>query len=140
MTLVERNPRPFHSDAWDMPMRPLQEHFKHGTDLPAVNIKDAGDHFLLEVAVPGYRKQDLKVQVDHGVLHISSERREEAREDSDRYARREFHYSAFERLFRLPEEADDEQVKATCTDGVLRLTIGKRAVAHDRPGRQVKVE
>jgi HSP20 family protein len=80
------------------------------------------------------------VQVDHGVLHISSERREESREDRDQYTRREFHYSAFERLFRLPEEADDEHVKATCSDGVLRLTIGKRAVARDRPGRRIQVE
>jgi HSP20 family protein len=140
MARSTHTPPPFNSDAWDLPGRMLQDKLVRGSDLPAVNIRDLGSHFTVEVAAPGYRKQDLKVNITNGVLTISSERREEATEGSETYSRREFHYSAFMRSFQLPGTADEENVQAAHVDGILRLTIGKRQASGTRSGRLIPIE
>ena len=131
----------FDSDIWDMPSRLFhQEDLFRGKDLPAVNIKETGDAFSVELSAPGYRKEDLKVNITDGILRIGSERREETKEEKDQYTRKEFHFSSFERQFQLPETADEDQVKAVYEDGILKLTIGKRKAASAKPARKVDIQ
>jgi len=112
-----------------------------GTTLPAVNISETDDHYEVEMAAPGMKKEDFKIELDNNVLTISSEKSEE-REGSgnEKYTRREFSYQSFQRSFTLPKEVvDEEKIKAHYKDGVLHLLIPKRETAKQRPPRQIQI-
>ncbi|HEY0769539.1 MAG TPA: Hsp20/alpha crystallin family protein [Sphingobacteriaceae bacterium] len=95
--------------------------------LPAVNIKENENSFEVEVAAPGYQKQDFKIDIQNGVLHISAETREEKAEESENYTRKEFSYSSFNRSFSLPENVKEENVTAKYDNGLLLLKLEKAA-------------
>ncbi|NJW51660.1 Hsp20/alpha crystallin family protein [Salinimicrobium oceani] len=102
-----------------------------GTSVPAVNISETDDEFSLEVAAPGKTKKDFNLELDNGVLTISSEdKREEEKKDSNgRFTRREFSYSSFKRAFSLPESVDSEKISAEYKEGVLKIKLPKREEA-----------
>ena len=131
MNLIKRIPDFFDDETLRFPARFLDrpfapDHFFNGTGMPAVNIKENAGEFLIEMAAPGFRKEDLHVNLEDGVLTISSERKEEKKEEKDRYTRREFRYNSFSRSFTLPQSADETKVKATFKDGVLQLSVPKQ--------------
>jgi HSP20 family protein len=100
--------------------------FTNSETLPAVNIKENEKSFEIEVAAPGFQKQDFKVDIDNnGLLTISAETRQELAEEKANYTRREFSYSSFSRSFNLPENIKQDEIKARYEDGVLHLTMGK---------------
>jgi len=100
--------------------------FTNGETLPAVNIKENEKNFEIEVAAPGFQKQDLRVDIDNsGLLTISAETRKESADEKANYTRREFSYSSFSRSFNLPENIKQDEIKAKYEDGVLHLTLGK---------------
>lgn len=123
-----------------MPSRLFDRSLLKELKVPAVNIKDNKDHYTIELAAPGYRKEDLKVTVKEGVLNISSERKSESEEEKQGYTRREFSYASFSRSFALPEQADPESLKAKYSDGVLRLTLKKNASAAEGRVREIGIE
>lgn len=127
------------ADPWNIPARMFNTPFFRNGGLPAVNIKDNTKTFDLELAVPGYRKEDLKVNVENGVLTISSEKKQESEEEKKGYTRREFSYRSFERSFQLPENTDGDNVKATYTDGVLKLSVPKTKTLPEKKGKEVKI-
>ncbi len=94
---------------------------------PAVNISETDKEFNVEVAVPGYKKEDFKVNVDDDILTISAESKSETAEEGDgkQYSRREYSFNAFTRSFRLPENAKDDAISASYKEGILSLTIPK---------------
>lgn len=96
-----------------------------GTMVPAVNISDLANAYKLEVAVPGFKKEDFKVEIDNGMLMISGEHKEEKAEKEEKYTRKEFSYSTFSRSFTLPDNIDDGKIKATYNDGILFVELAK---------------
>ncbi len=112
-----------------------------GSTLPAVNIKETADDFLVEVAVPGKKKEDFNIELDQNVLTISSEEKSENEESSDdgRYSRKEFNYTAFKRAFTLPETVEQEKIKATYNNGVLSIQVPKREESKQKPKRMIAV-
>lgn len=108
-------------------------------EMPAVNIKEGPQGFELELAVPGFKKDELKVGVADGVLTVSSERKEEKGEANKDWRRREFSYASFTRSFQLPEQADADSVKARFADGVLHLSVSKAQPQPVRKGREVPI-
>lgn len=111
------------------------------TTLPAVNIKEDNDKFQVEVAAPGLKKEDFKVEVNHNVLSISSEKKEEKTEGQEggTYTRREFSYQSFVRSFSLPESVDADKIEASYNDGVLVLNIPKKEEAKPKPARLIQI-
>lgn len=99
-----------------------------GSNLPSVNLKETDDHLEVELAAPGLKKEDFKVEVENNMLVISSEKQEEKENKRDRegYIRKEFNYQSFYRSFMLPEYIDEERIEADYTDGVLHVIIPKR--------------
>ncbi len=95
-------------------------------DIPAVNIKEENDKFVLEMAAPGLKKDDFNINLDNYVLTISSEKKEEAKEDKDNYTRREFLYTSFSRSFTLPKTVDIDKIKADYKNGILTVTLPKK--------------
>ncbi len=96
-----------------------------GNSLPAVNVKENEKQFELEVAAPGMKKEDFKIELDNNILGISSEMKHESEEEKDKYTRREFRYSSFRRTFTLPDSVDSEGISASYNDGVLKIQIPK---------------
>ncbi len=111
-----------------------------GNLVPAVNIQETENDFLVEVAAPGLNKDDFKVEVDNDVLFISAEKTEKSQsKEGDNYTRKEFSYGSFKRSFQLPDTVDNGKINAKYQDGVLRLSIPKREEAKPKPIRQISI-
>lgn len=113
-----------------------------GTSVPAVNIAENDDAFTLEVAAPGKTKKDFNLELDNGVLTISSEekRENETKENGGRFTRREFSYSSFKRAFSLPETVDPEKISANYKEGVLKIDLPKREDAKVQAKRMIDIK
>jgi HSP20 family protein len=112
--------------------RPWDEWFnekfpvRKGTTVPAVNIKETKNEFVLSLAIPGLKKTDFKVDIDGDMLTIRSEKEESKEEKDGRYTRKEYNYSAFCRSFSLPDEVNQEKIEAKYEDGELKLHLPKK--------------
>lgn len=104
-------------------------HFVGSDDMhrstPRVNITETKDSFKLDLLAPGFRKEDLKMNVENDTLTISAEKKNEALAEGERFTRREFGFSAFKRSFRLPENVTVDSIKAEFNNGVLTVGIPK---------------
>jgi HSP20 family protein len=90
---------------------------------PAVNIANTQDGFELQVAAPGLKKENFKVNIEGDQLTISAEVKEESTDSNPKFSHREFRFTNFKRSFTLPENANKEAVNASYKDGVLTLAI-----------------
>lgn len=112
------------------------------TTLPAVNIKEKETSYEVEMAAPGMKKEDFKIELDNNVVTISSEKSEDYQDDNEkeRYSRREFSYQSFQRSFTLPKEVvDEDKIEARYKDGVLQLTIPKKEKAKQKQPRKIEI-
>jgi len=97
------------------------------TTLPSVNIKESNDAFTVEVAAPGFDKSDFKLELNHDLLTISSEKQmENETKEDEQFTRREFSYQAFTRTFTLPNTVEEDKIKATYDNGILKISIPKK--------------
>ena len=113
-----------------------------GATLPAVNVMETNDDFRIEVAAPGMKRGDFKVELDNNVLTISSHREEksEGKDPDGNYTRREFSYQSFQRSFSLPENrVMGDKITARYVDGILYVTVPKSEDAKVKPARQIAV-
>jgi len=97
--------------------------------VPAVNISESKNHYHLELAAPGLRKEDFKLSLERNVLSVSVEQSQQNRAQERNYNKREFNYSSFVRPFMLPDAADENGIEAKYVDGVLCIDIAKREEA-----------
>jgi len=128
----------FTRDIWNWG---LSNNSTTNTTIPAINIREDNDNFYVEVAAPGMKKEDFKVQLEGNSLTISSEKenRQEQKE-GERYSRREFSYQSFQRVFELPTHVvDAEHIQAKYENGLLHLLIPKKEEAKQRPPRMIQI-
>jgi HSP20 family protein len=111
------------------------------TTLPSVNVKENQNEYIVEMAAPGMKKDDFKIELDNNVLTIRSESKDEKEEkDGEIYTRREFSYRSFQRSFNLNNEVvDNTKIKATYQDGLLHLVLPKKEEAKPKPARTIKI-
>jgi HSP20 family protein len=111
------------------------------TNIPAVNIKETGDAFEVEMAAPGMSKADFKVELDNNLLTISSEKKTQNEEkNGNQYTRREFSYQSFQRSFQLPKEVvDADKIQARYNNGLLQLIIPKKEEVKQRPPKMIQI-
>lgn len=108
--------------------------------LPAVNVKENDNEFLIEVAAPGMKRDDFKVNFDNGRLIISSETKNEDKQENEKMTRCEFSYSSFQRSFSVPENTvDADKISAKYTDGILHISLPKREEVKPKPAREIKI-
>ena len=91
------------------------------------DIKDEGDHYLVEADLPGFKKEDIKVDLDGDVLTVAAERNKENEEKDNKgnYLRRERVYGSVSRSFDV-SSIKTEEIKVGYKDGVLSLTLPKK--------------
>jgi HSP20 family protein len=100
--------------------------------VPAFEVKETNEAFVLRADVPGVAESDLDIAVHNNVLTVSGTRHAEERKEGDSYALYERQYGSFSRSFSLPDTADGGRVEAKLDAGVLSLTIWKKAEAKPR--------
>jgi HSP20 family protein len=115
--------------------------FSDGADysVPAVNIKETENHFEIEVAAPGLRKEDFKINLEKNILTVKSDREVKKDEKMDNYMRREFGINSFCRSFSVPETVDFEKIKASHNNGILVIELPKSEKLIDKLKREITV-
>ena len=103
-----------------------------GDWVPAVDIKDEDNKYVIRADIPGVKPEDIEVTMDNGVLTIRGERRFEETEEKENFKRIERSHGIFYRRFTLPDDTDAEAIEATGKDGVLEVTIPKTAERHSK--------
>ena len=103
--------------------KPVQ---KVETFSPLVNEKVTDKGYIIEVDLPGVKKEDIEISVEDGILTIRGERKLEKKEEAENYTRIESFFGRFERAFKLPADADSENIEAKYEDGVLKIFIPKK--------------
>ncbi|MEK7061996.1 MAG: Hsp20 family protein [Patescibacteria group bacterium] len=106
--------------------------------VPAMNIHEKGNDFVIEVAVPGYQEDEINVEVGDDYLTLRGEKKEEQEEKDKKFHRKEFVYGSFERTVAFPSLVDDEKVTADLSDGTLKIVIPKKEPVKPKV-RKIKV-
>ena len=109
------------------------------SSMPAVNVREDDKNYVLELAVPGMDRKDLKIDINDDVLTISSETKNESEENSDGYKRKEFNYSSFYRSFYIPENVNRDTIGANYKDGILSVLLPKMEEEKNKITRQVQI-
>lgn len=113
--------------SWDQ-QQPAERNFS-----PAVDVNESADHYLMTVDLPGFKKDDIKIEMNDNVLTISGERRRETSPEEEKKTHRfERSYGSFTRSFSLPTTVSAEKIEANYEDGVLSLYLPKTPVAKAR--------
>ena len=107
--------------------------------LPSVNVVEKTDGFELEVAAPGLKKEDFKINFQNYKLTISAEKETVNDEVDGKYTRKEFSFNQFQRVFTLPQTVDAEKIEATYLDGILKISIAKKEEAKVKEPKQIEV-
>ena len=114
------------------PFRMLDEMDRHFfNNMPAVStfrtdVIDSGDAFKLECELPGFKKEDIKIDIENDCLTISAERKVDTKEEKDNYVKRERVFGTFSRSFDV-SGINVDGIEAAYTDGVLAVTLPKKA-------------
>jgi len=91
---------------------------------PAVNVIENKDVYELQLAIPGYSKDEVKITIENNTLSISAEY--EQKEESTPYSRREFVKTSFERSFTLPRSIDTDKIEAAFENGILNVKLPRK--------------
>lgn len=104
------------------------------------DIQDKGDSYLLSAELPGFKKEDIRLDLDGDLLTISAQHNEEQKqEQQDGYLCRERHYGAYRRSFDVSGVRQDG-IRASYKDGVLELTLPKKEAAPEPERRAITLE
>lgn len=132
-------------------MNRLFEHFYTGTQVrktdwdklpataPALNISENGKSFKVKVELAGMSPDDVELEITDGYLTLKGEKEEEKNEEDENYLRQEISCGSFYRTVALPEAADCKKAEASFKNGVLTITVPKKAEAIQNPKKlQIK--
>lgn len=135
--LIEKNYSPFENF--------IKEFFGENqlatpTEMEAkTNVKELDDRYQLEVSLAGFKKDDIDINVDDGVLSISSDVENKNEDKDDNYIRYEFRKSSFKKQFRIPDDVNSDQIKAKFEDGILKVDLMKENTKISK-NKQIKIE
>lgn len=93
--------------------------------LPPVNIKQTDTDVIIEADIPGYKDDDVEIEVGDDFVSLKGERKEESEEKKEGYLRREFSYGSFERRIPLPTNVETKKAEAMMKNGLLKITLPK---------------
>lgn len=114
-------------------VRPVE--FGADTEAPSVKIdvKEQDKAYVVHAEMPGIKKEDIHVNIDGATVSISAERKQEKEvKESERVLRTERYFGKVSRSFQLAQDVDEEQSSARFNDGVLELTLPKRAATQSK--------
>ncbi len=98
---------------------------RKNTFAPKIDISETEKQYVIDVALPGMRKEDINLDLEKGRLTISGERKFEQEDNGKTYHRVESHYGSFTRSFQLPDDVKEDTINASYKDGILNVSIDK---------------
>lgn len=107
--------------------------------VPAVNIKELDSQFEIELAVPGKEKDDFEIDLEDGILSISSSQEDKKLDEKEKFTRREFSYNSFRRSFSIPDSVEHAKIDANYKGGVLKVLLPKHKEALPQPKKLIKI-
>lgn len=112
-----------------------------GSTLPSVNLMENDNQIKIDLAAPGMKKEDFKIELNNDMLSISSEKQHEKEEKNkkENYMRKEFSYQSFCRSFYLPDNVKKETIDATYKDGILHVEIQKQANGKKSSSKKIEI-
>ena len=110
------------------------------TKVPAANVFEHDDDFVIHLAAPGMKKADFDISLDNKILWIKAEQKEEEKIEEDNYTRREFNYATFRRSFNIPDNVDVDNIIAKYEDGVLKLTLPKMEITKRKERKAIEIK
>lgn len=136
----------FDDDFFDTALMP-----RMNATAPAVNVKETAEDYTMEVAVPGLKKEWVRVSIDNeGNLKLAIENKFEHKEEKKddktgdekhvHYLRREFSYSNYEQTYVLPDDVDRNKISAKVADGVLTVVIPKEVKEEQKTLKNIEVK
>jgi len=137
-TITTRSFRPFYMPSiFDDDFFPVVSN--RASSMPAVNIREDDKNYVLDLAIPGIEKKDLKIDMDDDVLTISSETKSESEDSSNGYKRKEFSYSSFCRSFYVPENVNRDKIAASYRDGILSVSLPKEKEGKNKITKKIDI-
>jgi HSP20 family protein len=110
------------------------------SNVPAVNISENDKSWNIEVAAPGFKKEDFKIKLENDVLTVSAEHKQEENAEEKNYRRREFKKSSFSRSFRLKKEnVNEDGISASYDNGILNLILPKKEEVQKESLKEIKI-
>lgn len=104
--------------------------------VPSIDISESDDQFLISAELPGMKKEDININLENNRLSISGERSFEKEDKGKKYHRVETSYGSFERSFQLPDNIEEESIKASYDNGLLNISIDK---SEDKVKKQIEI-
>lgn len=131
MTIIKSNPSKLNNEMFfpqsfnSLFNSLINENFVKNTDfIPSADVQETEKSFLIQLAVPGVKKEDLKLSVDDSILKIEGERKHEVKEENAKFHRQETSYGKFVRHFNIGK-TELSNIEAQLSDGILTLTLPK---------------
>jgi HSP20 family protein len=112
-----------------------------GSDIPYANLKETDTTLEVELAVPGMKKEDFKIEIENNMLKISSKKeiKKGETEEKENYVRKEFSYHSFYRSFYLPHFIDENKIEASYTNGILQVIITKKEGGQKNTSQRINI-
>ena len=111
--------------------------FDEGMWSPFVDISETKDDLVITAEIPGMNKDDIKISINDNILCLKGEKKQDKKVEEENYHRVERSYGTFHRSFTLPATVQQDQVKATYRDGILRVTLPK---AEEAKPKEIAIE
>ena len=113
---------------------------RSGVKSPSVNIIEDEKEYVIEMAVPGLSKSDIRIDLENDILTISYESKESKEERKRSYLKREFSYASFNRSFQLPETIDGDNIRANHVDGILNISLPKKEEVVTKAQKSIEIK
>lgn len=105
---------------------------------PATNVLSFDDRYVIELAIPGFAKEDVSITFEEDRLTVKSSL--EKAENELNYRLREFNYTDFSKSFSIPETVESEGIQASFEAGILTITLNKKAEATPQPPKKITIK
>ncbi|HAD98665.1 MAG TPA: hypothetical protein DCG19_14735 [Cryomorphaceae bacterium] len=119
---------------------PVNGGVKRWSNMPPANISEDDESYKVELAVPGMKKEDFKISLEENTLTVSSELKNEKKEEKPNFSHVEFQHYSFSRTFHLPENrVSEEDIKASYDKGVLTIELPKKPEAKKQTPKMIEI-
>lgn len=117
----------------------LENNFEWVKTPVLVNTLETTDSYKLEIAAPGFEKEQVKISVEGNLLTVAAEKEDMKLNENENYTRKEFGFASFKRSFTLPKTVNTEKISAEYKNGILGLTLPKIEDAKAKGAIEIKI-
>ena len=121
-------------------MRPL--YGKHAQNMMKTDVRETDNSYELDIDLPGFKKDEIKVELDNGYLSISASKgldKDEEKKDG-KYIRRERYAGAMNRTFYVGDNLTQQDIQAKFEDGILKISVPKKDVQQIEQNKYIAIE